>query len=429
MIEQKMINPSLFEDPVFSAGKKSSGSLCVLCKGSKLLCGKERCPLMLKFYSHTRTRRLIDGPDLFGDSPPGVFIGRYGYPKVDIGPLVPPLLGDTSVMDTPEHWVGKTIDEIVDFRFSLVRGKYKIEVTETNSPVRIVDQTRELALAINPIGVEARFEKPPTGRIVLDDEVQPFGPSGKLKKLIIENPKFDQKIERAYYDTDLRAVDAVISLYRQGVMISRIQKAFSVGAFGIEKNRKFVPTRWSITAIDDLIGKALLEKTRTYPLIDEFRIYDWEQLDNRWIILLLPTTWKYELIEAWYPNTAWNPSGRQIEIISDHEFYNGRKDYAQIGGCYYAARLAVNELLERERKQAGAIIFREAHPGYIMPVGVWNVRENVRMALKQRPSRFRTLDEALQYVASRMDIPIDVWTRHSAVLKDMLRQRRIEEYV
>ncbi|MCQ5376044.1 MAG: hypothetical protein NO474_05560, partial [Methanomassiliicoccales archaeon] len=131
---------------------------------------------MIKFYSHARTRRLIDGLDLFGDSPPGVFVGRYGYPKVDIGPLVPPLFGDTSIMDTPELWVGKTIDEIVDFRFSLVRGKYGIDVTDTISPARIVDQTRELALAINPIGVEAKFEKPPSGKIVLDDEVQPFGP-------------------------------------------------------------------------------------------------------------------------------------------------------------------------------------------------------------------------------------------------------------
>lgn len=429
MIGQKLVLPSLFDDPVFSIGKKTSGSLCVLCKGSKLLCGKERCPLMIKFYSHARTRRLIDGLDLFGDSPPGVFVGRYGYPKVDIGPLVPPLFGDTSIMDTPELWVGKTIDEIVDFRFSLVRGKYGIDVTDTISPARIVDQTRELALAINPIGVEAKFEKPPSGKIVLDDEVQPFGPSGKLKKLTIENPKFDQKIEKAFYDTDLRAVEAVVALYQKGVMISRIQKAFSVGAFGIGGNRKFVPTRWSITAVDDLIGRALLEKTRTYPLINEFRIYDWEQLDNRWIVLLLPTAWRYELIEAWYPNTAWNPSGKQIELISDHEFYNGRKEYAKIGGCYYAARLAVNELLEKERRQAGAVIFREAHPGYIMPVGVWNVRENVRMALKQQPFRFSTLNDSLKYIASRMDIPISVWIRHSAILRDMLLQRRIEEYV
>jgi hypothetical protein len=39
--------------------------------------------------------------------------------------------------------------------------------------------------------------------------------------------------------------------------------------------------------------------------------------------------------------------------------------------------LAVGELLEKERRQAAVVVLREAHPGYIMPVGVWQVREIV----------------------------------------------------
>jgi hypothetical protein len=144
--------------------------------------------------------------------------------------------------------------------------------------------------------------------------------------------------------------------------------------------------------------------------------------------MLMPTSWRYELIEAWYPNTAWNPMGKQIEVISSHELFNGRKEYAEIGGCYYAARLAVNELLQKERRQAGAVIFREAHPGYIMPVGVWNVRENVRRALLQKPSKFESLNDALLHVGKRMDIPVRRWISSSEVLKDFLRQRRIDDY-
>jgi len=121
--------------------------------------------------------------------------------------------------------------------------------------------------------------------------------------------------------------------------------------------------------------------------------------------------------------------GKQVEIISSHEFFEGRKDYAEIGGCYYAARLAVNELLQRERRQSGAIIFREAHPGYLLPVGVWNVRENVRMALTQRPRKFNTLEQAMAHVQTRMDIPIPTWTNHSAVLQDLKHQRRLDDYV
>jgi hypothetical protein len=264
---------------------------------------------------------------------------------------------------------------------------------------------------------------------VLDDNIQPFGPSAKLEKLRITNPKYDQKVEKAYYDTDLRAAEAVKGLYHNEVLISRIQKAFSVGAFGVEQNRRLVPTRWSITAVDDILGKDMLKTTKSFPLINEFRVYDWDQLDNRWSVMLTPTSWRYELIEAWYPNTVWNPLGKQVEIISSHELFDGRKEYAEIGGCYYAARLAVNELLQRERRQSGAVIFREAHPGYLLPVGVWNVRENVRMALTQKPRKFSTLEQALDHVQTRMDIPIPTWMNHSAVLQDMKHQRRLDDYV
>jgi len=106
----------------------------------------------------------------------------------------------------------------------------------------------------------------------------------------------------------------------------------------------------------------------------------------------------------------------------------GRKDYASIGGCYYAARLAVNELLNREKRQAGVVILREAHPGYIMPVGVWNVREAVRAALKKPPTRFATLQEALNYSGKRLDIPVSTWIEESGVLKDTLRQRKLVDF-
>jgi len=89
----------------------------------------------------------------------------------------------------------------------------------------------------------------------------------------------------------------------------------------------------------------------------------------------------------------------------------------------------VNELLTAERRQAGAVIFREAHPGYVMPVGVWNVRENVRAALRTRPHSFETMSAALQHVTSRMDIPLARWIGASAVLTDMLTQRRLDDYV
>jgi hypothetical protein len=178
-----------------------------------------------------------------------------------------------------------------------------------------------------------------------------------------------------------------------------------------------------------MLGEDMMKSTREYPLINEFRVFERYHLDNRWIILMMPSEWCYELIEAWYPSTTWNPFSSEIQIFGDHERYSGRTTYAQIGGCYYAARLAVNEYLNQERRQAGVVVLREAHPGYILPVGVWNVRENVRTALKSQPYTFNTLQETLDHISKKFDIPIKRWIFNSAILKDKLYQKRIEDFL
>jgi hypothetical protein len=376
-----------------------------------------------------KSKPLVETLRLGGASPPSVFIGRYGYPKVSVGPMIPPVMGDTSVIDTPELWLNKRIEDIVDFRSQLVRGKYTVEVGDVESSNRVVAYTRELALAKNSVFADAVFTKKPFGRIRFYDDVQPHGPSAPLKRLDITNPKYEPHVEKAFYDSDLKAKDAVVQVYKQGTRISQIQRAFSVGAFGVKKYRRFVPTRWSITAVDSTLGLELLKKTKEYPWVNEYRLYRLNQFDNRWVVLLTPSEWQYELIEAWYPNTTWNPYGSGISIFNSYEFYEGRTTYAEIGGCYYAARLAVNELLNRERRQAGVIILREAHPGYIMPIGVWNVRESVRKALQQDYQKFDTLDDALLQVSKIMDIPVERWIRNSAVLKNQLYQKRLEDFL
>lgn len=417
-----------FFDDMVSGGDIVKSGLCVICKGAHRLCGKDRCPLMIKYYSRQKSMPALDMTDIAGSSPPAVFVGRYGYPKVDIGPLVPGEFGDTYEMDHPELWGGKSIDEIVDFRFRLVRGRYRIDATDFAKSGRIVEKVRSLALTERPLDVEAEFSDRPSGHIVLDSEVQPFGPSAHLERMSVGTGRWERHIEKGFHDTDMKATDAVLQAYREGSYISDIQKAFSVGAFGEGPTRRFVPTRWSITAVDDIIGKDFLSRTRFYDPIGEYRVYYYEELDNRWAIVMLPTTWRFELIEAWYPGTSWNPMGREIEIVSSAEFLKPRTKYAEIGGCYYASRMAVNELLQRERHTAGVVICREAHPGYVMPVGVWNVRENVRRTLKTIPMTFESLDGAFDFIDTKMDIKRGRWYGTSEVFRDFRTQRRIDDF-
>jgi hypothetical protein len=423
-----LLNSKLNQKKILKIPEQQSSSLCALCRGTKFLCGKSRCPVLLKFHSRDKVKTLIDKIRIGGSSPPSVFIGRVGYPKVSIGPMIPPIVGDTSLIDTPELWLNRSLDDIVDFRSMLIRGKHTVDVYDVESSNKNVEYTRELALSKNSVFTDVLFEKKPKGRIAFYDESQPHGPSAPLKSFDITNPKYEQNIEKAFYDTDLKSKEAILNLYKNGVNISKIQRAFSVGAFGVKKYRKFVPTRWSITAVDSSIGEAMMKNTKTYPWINEFRVYYHNQFDNRWAVLMTPSEWQYELIEAWYPNTTWNPYGRSISIFNSYEFYKGRTTYAEIGGCYYAARLAINEVLNKERRQAGAVILREAHPGYIMPIGVWNVRESVRKALKEKHEKFETLDKALIFISKKMDIPLQRWIRNSAILKNQLYQKRLEDF-
>lgn len=416
-------------DESLLTAKASKRGLCALCKGSKFLCGKTRCPIIVRVNHYLRTVPLINSEDIAGASPPSVFIGRIGYPYVYAGPLVPPVQEDTSLYDLPELWFGKTIDEIVGFRSMLVRGKHRVHVKKFEEAGKIIEKTRELALASKPVDVELALKKKPRGFLVLDDEVQPFGPSAPIRDLNIGNPYWDHHVEKAYDDTDLKAAEAVLELYNKGVFITKIQRAFSVGAFGLKKNRRLVPTRWSITAVDSIVSKALMEKVKQFPELSEYRVYESRYLDSVFEVLMIPARWSYETIEAWYPGTVWNQYGRNVFLYSDWEDHKGRTTYAEIGGCYYAARLAVCEKLVDEKRQATVIIFREAHPGYIMPVGVWNVRETVRNAMKQKPLVYNTLSEALKRVASQLRIPLKRWIQNSELLQNILFQRRITDFL
>ena len=92
--------------------------------------------------------------------------------------------------------------------------------------------------------------------------------------------------------------------------------------------------------------------------------------------------------------------GSEEVIFADHETGAGKKGYSTVGGCYYSCKMAVLEALAREGRQAGAIVFREAYKGYV-PMGVFNVRENVRNAMKNQPLEFEDMKTALAHISTR----------------------------
>ncbi|HIH17971.1 MAG TPA: hypothetical protein HA282_01215 [Nanoarchaeota archaeon] len=372
-----------------------------------------------KLTSQLQFKSVEVGQEMEGSSPPSVFVGRAGYPKVYVGPMMS-LQEESALLDLPEAWIDsvKSNSEIVNFRMQLVRGKQLTGIKEENS---FVEKMRDIALAKNSVHVDAEFEKKPRGTFFHED-MQPFGPSAALKNLETENARYDPLLEKAYYDTDLKARDAILSLNDKGILFSKIQKALSVGAFGRKRARRLVPTRWSITAADSTLSDASIEELKHNPIIDTFRVYEFASMKNYFSILLMPTPWQYEFIEAFIRVLS-----DEIMIFSDFETHFTKKEYASIGGCYYSARLGISEALEREGKQAGAVIFRESYPGYI-PLGVWNVRENVRKAMLQQPLEFSSMNGALAHMNRKLYLPLHRWLRQSQILKRTRQQKALASF-
>jgi len=389
-----------------------------------MLCGKARCPVLEKTAVMARLYLKYHVSDsLEGSSPPTVFVGRIGYPAVFVGPLAPPWRGDTSLMDLPEAWFGIDWNQLLEWRLAMHHGRRKVRVTDINN--RFVLQLQDLTLSARPVDVEMVFRKPPRPRIQLSEEAQPFGPAATLRAFHADPGPADRFLERVYYDTDLRAADAILELYHRGVPVSRIQRVLSLGMLGTARWRRLVPTRWSITAVDDTIGRKLMEQVRRLPVLSEYLLYTSRQLGNLFMVILLPEAWSYELIEAWAPGSFWNPF-RKTAAVGDYEEFRGRTTYARIGGCYYAARLAVCEHLLQIRRQATAIVLREIYPQYIMPVGVWNVRESVRQALRNPPLCFASLTELLDAIDRTARYGVQFWLNRSRLLQRHLRQQRLQ---
>src|SRR2546427_2804384 len=104
---------------------------CRVCQGDIKRCRLAICPYLGRVREWFEGRKDLRTTNLFGASPPSAFVGSWGYPKVLVGPLVPPVRDeDTSFLDASESWLGYDLAEILRFRLSLVRGKAPRRVAE-----------------------------------------------------------------------------------------------------------------------------------------------------------------------------------------------------------------------------------------------------------------------------------------------------------
>ncbi len=388
-------------------------------------CGNPNCALCNKAYSRLRVEKKIIKKDFSTDTV-SPFVSRFNYPNLNVGILAPPEeTEDSWLYDAPKYWAVNNfqIPQIINYRSSLINSSFQ---TNVRKRMKFLELSQEAALASKPTDIEINLQDKPKFRLNVDSIAAPIGPNAKLRKAkLTENPKIHTKVQKVHYDTDLKASEALIYLYKNNFDENFLSRILSVGNLGIGKNRKLVPTRWSITATDDTLGKHLIKEIKKYNQIN-YSAFFGNYLGNYYLILLFPEVWGYELFET--------PVSNPSHFTTDHEFYDGRKYYANnTAGGYYTVRLAILEKLNQMKRQGSALALRFITGDYTLPLGVFVTREAARKAMHNNPIQFSSKELMLEYakklIKNKFNCDIDIFLRKSKVLSEIQGQTKLIKYL
>ena len=308
--------------------------------------------------------------------------------------------------------------------FDIFRLKAKNILGSTdNSHIRKVDlrikkEISDIYKSKSEIEFTSEFERElKFDKVVLNKVSGIVGSKNPLLSLLAnENTKTSKQIEK-YTEHDVKAKDALISLYERGINESQIIHLLSLGEFGINVNRKLVPTRWAITAYDKCIENYLHKRIVGYNVIKNYEICYYKNKSDTHVIIFIPDFYRAEHIEDWEGKV-----GRDY-VSFDNKLKSNEPNNA---GGYYATKIGVNEFLDKRKKQAGFIAIRIIRD-YEVPLGVVFVRECVRECLKNKVFESYDLNEIHKYLRENYPVFYNHFVK-SKVLNEIGKQSRLDEF-
>ncbi len=381
-------------------------------------------------------QKLQNVKESFFGSAPAPFVGHFAYPNINLGILAPPeLREDAAELDAQRSWAAKNLDipEIVGYRSQLINARDKVAITDArHNPHRsnkLLEVAQEVALSPKAVDLEVQLKKKPQISFQTDPFLPPHAANAIIERATItENPRIPQKVDQVIAD-DLSAAEQLAELNKQ-FDEQYLSKILSVGLLGKKENKKLVPTRWSITATDDTLGKQQIEELRMYRRNEEYLFYFGGYLGNYYAFLVFPEIWSYELFEIYAGDRNGDEKGT---FMTDHEQFAGRKSYANhcVGG-YYACRLALTEKLLQKKRQASILALRFITDDYTTPLGVWVCREASRKSLASQALSFASKELLLDFVRRKMQnsfgIDCSRFFTLSKILTEQKQQRKLWEF-
>ena len=368
-------------------------------------------------------------------SPPSVFIGsKLKYPEINVGILSPLEKDENSwIYDDAKYWAENNfeISQVLHLRNSLLNSRVRTKVTDARLNKKFLEIIKDVAISSKPVELEIELKNRIQSGHEKDKVLTPLGMSADFEKAkIIGNVQVNRHLDKILND-ELKVSESMKILYENNFDEYSLSKILSVGVLGLKKDRRLVPTRWSITASDDILGKQLLKKIRDYTWLEDYELFYEEFMGNQYIILMFPNVWSFELFELYFPGSSWNPSS-EIKASTDFEGFEGRTKYAfNTAGGYYATRLPILKYLDSIKRQASVVVIRIETPGYWASLGVWVVRESVKKALNKKikfSSKRELLDSAKGISKGKYKFDAENILKMSRLLKNINLQRNLIEY-
>lgn len=300
----------------------------------------------------------------------GLIVGEKGYPNLNLIPLNNE--DKKSSFFNEKNLVKKEYNEILKLKVKNIAGIKNLQIKERDD--KILNQVRDVLASKKVVDYESFYEKEiRINDFHMDKLIGLGGNKNKLEKISSGNIPIHRDFEKVLNE-DIKTKNKVIDLYKKGFNESQIINLLTLGSFGLNFNKKLVPSRWGITAYDTIISNYLFDEITKNNIINKNLYFKSEDKGNTFHIFLFPKKHTFENIEV--IKTKYG-----VKVINDY-YANNKSIQPKTAGGFFATRLSCLEFLNRIKKQASVIVIREID-NYEIPLGVIFVRETVREAFKK----------------------------------------------
>ncbi len=386
--------PSAVVQAKNAAPQGTPASRCVVCKG-RLFCGMQSCPILSSVQATYRDmppcERETDAMAL------DVTLGAETFPHDPAGLTI----GMRPLSEARDRADAFGIIKQWYYATSGSDGAHDLEL-------------QGLALSDTPVEVAVSWKDRPHGGLRFSASEPPRGRHGTIGRLeVIGRPHVPGCVP-ALLGRDQPAEQAIVEGYDKGLSPEYLSRLHALGMFGSPPWQ--IPSRWAMSAAYNVCSKRAIQRCKEYSVIGESQLYTAEGMGDRIAIVLLPRPWEFELVEVWHPNTLWTLGERKAILVNEHETHRGVSDQAlREGGSYFASRMSVVTLLDKEKRQAAALILRAPHPQGSVPLGSEVLARTMETAA--RAGSFGTEDEAVQAACAHVGIDAGAVLRHSMTMQ------------